>query len=102
MNVFIEQLDLPIEEDWLCLLSPQQSSYLNQTPFTNPHQEAGILLWGVTIHKEGAEADEVKCGVLIGKLVKSFIDNESSLVLSIISIVFAAPKVASLLGPPLL
>ena len=103
MNVFIEQLDLPIEEDWRCLLSPQQISYLIQTPFTDPKQEAGFLLWGVTIHKEGAEAGEVKCGVLVGKLIKSLVDDgELSLFLSVVSIVFAAPKVASLLGPLLL
>lgn len=102
MNVFIEKLDLPVKEDWRCLLSPQQRSYLIQTPYTNPNQEAKFFLWGVKIQEEGAEASEVKCGVLVGKLIKSFIDNESSFVLSIISIVFAAPKVAALLGPLLL
>ena len=102
MSVYIEQLDLPIEEDWRCLLSPEQSSYLIKTPLTDSSQQANFLVWGVTIDQEIAGVSEVKCGMLVGKLINSIVDDQSSLVLSIVSIVFAAPKVASLLGPLLL
>ena len=71
MNVFIEQLNLPIEEDWRCFLSSEQSSYLIQPPFTDPGQEASLLAWGVTIDKEIAGIEHFKCGMLVGKLIKS-------------------------------
>ena len=99
MNVFIERLDLSPDEQWFEFLSPLQRSYLNQAPASGSEQEASFLLWGVKIQEEGAEASEVKCGVLVSKLINSFSNYESSIVLSIVSIVFAAPKVAALLGP---
>ena len=102
MSVFIEQLNLPIEEDWRCFLSSEQSSYLIQPPFTDPGQEASLLAWGVIIDKEIAGTEHLKCGMLVGKLIKSIEDDQTSFVLSIVSIVFTAPKVASLLGPLLL
>ena len=102
MNVFIERLDASIDEEWFRFLSPLQRSCLDQTPVTDPNQEASILIWGVKIHKETAKFGEVKCGVLVGKVINSSVDNESSLVLSVVSIVFVTPKLASLLGPLLL
>ena len=103
MNVFIERLDLPLDDQWSEFLSPLQLSSLNQAPVVDPNQKAGFLIWGVQIRQETAESAEVKCGVLVAKLIKSLVDDgECSLFLSVVSIVFAAPKVASLLGPLLL
>ena len=102
MNVFIERLDVYADEQWFEFLSPLQRSYLNQTPVADSNQEASLLVWGVQIRQETAESAEVKCGVLVAKLIDSFSNSESSVVLSIVSIVFAAPKLAALLGPILL
>jgi len=103
MNVFIEQLDLPLEEEWACFLSPLQRSCLRQTAVGDPNREGSFSIWGLRIHQETAESGEVKGGVLVGKLINLLVDNgESSLFLNIVSIVFAAPKLASLLGPLLL
>ncbi len=100
MNVFIERLDLPIAEEWSRFLSPLQRSCLIDAPIADPNKEASFFVWGVQIHKKSTKSDEVKCGVLVGKLIKSLVDDgELSLFLSVVSIVFAAPKVASLLGP---
>ena len=103
MNVFIDQLDLPLEEEWACFLSPLQRSYLQQTAAGDPNREGSLSIWGIRIHQEAAESGEIKCGVLVGKLIHLLVDNgESSLFFNIVSIVFTAPKVASLLGPLLL
>ena len=103
MNVSIKRLDVPLNERWSEFLSPLQRSCLNQSPASDPNQEAKFLIWGVQISQETAESGVTKCGVLVGKLIKSLNDDgELFLFLSVVSIVFAAPKVASLLGPLLL
>ena len=103
MNVLIERLDVPLDEGWSKFLSPLQRSCLRQAPVSDSNQEANFLIWGVTIQDERAGSGEVKCGLLVGKLIKSLVDEgESSFFLSVVSIVFAAPKVSSLLGPLLL
>ena len=103
MNVFIERLDVSADEQWFEFLSPLQRSYFNQAPVVDSKQEASFLLWGVKIRQETADFGEVKCGLLVGKLIQSLADNGESLrFLSVVSIVFAAPKVAGLLGPLLL
>lgn len=103
MNVFIERLDVPADEQWSEFLSPLQRSYLTQATVDDPNHEASVLLWGVKIRQETADFGEVKCGLLVGKLIQSLADNGESLrFLSVVSIVFAAPKVAGLLGPLLL
>ena len=103
MNVFIERLDVPLDEQWSEFLSPLQRSYLTQVTVADPNHEAGCLVWGVQVRQETADFGEVKCGVLVGKLIQSLADNGESLrFLSVVSIVFAAPKVAGLLGPLLL
>ena len=103
MNVFIERIDVSADEQWFDFLSPLQRSYLKQTSIADSNQEPSLLIWGVQIRQETTESAGVKCGVLVAKLIKSLVDNgESSLLLSVVSIVFAAPKVASLLGPLLL
>lgn len=103
MNVLIERLDVPLDEGWSKFLSPLQRSCLSQAPVSDSNQEVNFLIWGVHIRQGIAESGEVKCGLLVGKLIKSLVDDgELSLFLSVVSIVFAAPKVSSLLGPLLL
>ena len=103
MNVLIERLDVPLDEGWSKFLSPLQLSCLSQAPITNSNQEANLLIWGVKIQDERAGSGEVKCGLLVGKLIKSLVDDgECSFFLSVVSIAFPAPKVSSLLGPLLL
>ena len=93
MNVFIERLDLPINKEWSRFLSPLQSSHLTRAPVADPNQEARFLVWGVQIHQETAESGEIKCGALVGKLIEHLVDDgEWSLFLSVVSIVFAAPR----------
>jgi len=103
MNVFIERLDAPLDDEWSQLLSPLQRSCVNQAAVGDSNHEASLLIWGVQIHQETAKFGGIKCGVLIAKLIHSLSDNdELSTLLSVVSIVFTAPKVASLLGPMLL
>ena len=103
MNVLVQRLDVPLDEGWSKFLSPLQRSCLIKPLVSDSNQEANFLIWGVKIQDEKAGSREVKCGLLVGKLIKSLVNNgESSLFLSVVSIVFAAPKVSSLFGPLLL
>ena len=103
MNVFIERLELPVDDEWNRFITPLQRSCLGQDPTVEALQEGRVLIWGVQIRQESIGADDVKCGVLIAKIIKSLNANgENLLLLSVISIVFPAPKLSKLLGPILL
>ena len=103
MNVFIERLELPIDAEWDRFITPLQRSCLGQLPAGDCLQEGKVLIWGVHIRQESVGAVDVKCGVLIAKVIKSLNPKGiQSFLLSVISIAFAAPKVAKLFGPILL
>ena len=103
MNVFIERLELPIDAEWDRFFTPLQRSCLGEVPAGEWLQEGNILIWGVQIRQELAGAVDVKCGVLIAKIIKSLGNKDiQAHLLSVISITFAAPKVAKLFGPILL
>ena len=103
MNVFVERLELPIDAEWDRFITPLQRSCLGQLPAGDCLQEGMVLIWGVQIRQESVGAVDVKCGVLIAKIIKSSNPKGiQSLLLSVISIAFTAPKVAKLFGPILL
>ena len=103
MNVFIERLDVPIDEEWASLVSPLQRNFLRQVPVGDTFQEGDILIWGVYIQQEPGESGVSKCGVLLAKLLNSLdTKGTQSLFLSVINISFVARKVSLKLGPLLL
>lgn len=103
MNVFIRRLDVPVDEEWASLVSPLQRNFLRQVPVGDSFQEGDILIWGVYILQESDKSVVSKCGVLLAKLLDSSgTKGTQSLLLSIISISFVAPKVSLKLGPLLL
>ena len=103
MNVFIERLELPVDGEWDRFITPLQRSCLGQDPTVEALQEGRVLIWGVQIRQESIGAVDVKCGALIAKIIKTLNANgDDSLLLSVISIIFAAPKLSKLMGPILL
>ena len=103
MKIIIQQLSDPVDRGWLRFLTPLQLSWISRELPAGKNQQKGFLIWGIQIHQESEEAEAAKCGVLVAKLVNNFLhDNGSSLILSVVSIAFASPKLARLLGPALL
>ena len=103
MNVFIEQLYLPLEEEWARFIPPLQRACLRQMVIGDAFQVGRFLIWGVRIRQDSSEEIDLKCGVLVSKLIDSLYPNGNrTLLLSIASISFAAPKISSSLGPLLL
>jgi hypothetical protein len=106
MNVFIEQLSLPLEEEWARFIPPLQQSCLRQMvigDIGDAFQVGRFLIWGVRIRQDSSEEIDLKCGVLVAKLIDSLYPNGNrALLLSIASISFVAPKISLSLGPLLL
>jgi hypothetical protein len=106
MNVFIEQLYLPLEEEWARFIPPLQQSCLRQMvigDIGDAFQVGRFLIWGVRIRQDSSEEIDLKCGVLVAKLIDSLYPNGNrALLLSIASISFVAPKISLSLGPLLL
>ena len=103
MNVFIEQLYLPLEEEWDRFIPPLQQSCLRQMVIGDAFKVGRFLIWGVRIRQDSSEEIDLKCGVLVAKLIDSLYPNGNrALLLSIASISFVAPKISLSLGPLLL
>ena len=103
MNVFIEKLQFPFDEGWERFISPLQLSCIQHSPAGERLQEGNILIWGVQVPQKSAEIGDIKCGVLMAKVVKSTRRSDAQLLLlSISSITFASAKLSKLLGAMLL
>ena len=94
---------MPIDNEWVRLISPLQRSFIREAPVSDLFQEGSILIWGVSIRQASSRPVANKCGVLIAKLIHSFnADGIQINLLSIVSISFVAPKLSSIIGPLLL
>lgn len=103
MNVFIRRLDLPIDDEWARFVSPLQRPFLSQVLVGDAFQEGSILVWGLSVRQESAGSFENKSGILVAKLINALNANGiHAILLSIVSISFAAPKMSSIMGPLLL
>ena len=103
MQAFIDRLELTADDEWARFISPLQRSCLRQVVIGDAFQAGRFLIWGVRIRQDSSEAIDLKCGVLVAKLIESLYPNGNrALLLSIASISFVAPTISSSLGPLLL
>ena len=103
MHVFIDRLELTADDEWARFISPLQRSCLRQMVVDDAFQVGRFLIWGVRIRQDSSEEIDLKCGVLVAKLIDSLYPNGNrALLLSIASISFVSPTISSSLGPLLL